>query len=94
MCVAKGVNKPGSHVDPGQKFTYVWQVLEGPSPTDAPCIPYLYFSGTQPTADTNTGLVGPLLVCKRGALSENGTQVAFVTPDSHTDCHERRTWWQ
>lgn len=65
----------GAHVKMGKNFTYVWKVLEGPSPTDAPCIPYLYFSGTNPTTDTNSGLVGPLLLCKRGALRENGTQV-------------------
>lgn len=88
------MDKPGSRVGPGQKFTYVWQVLEGPSPTDAPCIPYLYFSDIMPEKDTNSGLVGPLLVCKRGALSENGTQVAFGTTDSHIDCHQRRTLWR
>lgn len=84
MCVTIGVDKPGSHVEPGQNFTYVWQVLEGPSPTDAPCIPYLYFSGTDPVADTNSGLVGPLLVCKKGALGEKGTQVARLSVPIHT----------
>ncbi|XP_034539614.1 ferroxidase HEPHL1 isoform X2 [Notolabrus celidotus] len=69
-----GVNKPGSHVAPGQTFTYTWQVLEGPSSSDSPCIPYLYYSATDPAKDTNSGLVGPLLVCKKGALGENGTQ--------------------
>lgn len=63
---------------PGERFTYEWKVLDGPSPTDAPCVPYLYYSGTEPTADTNSGLVGPLLVCKKGALSENGTQVTEI----------------
>ncbi|XP_047462058.1 ferroxidase HEPHL1 [Mugil cephalus] len=69
-----GVNKPGSHVGPGEKFTYTWQVLEGPSSSDPTCIPYLYYSATDPAKDTNSGLVGPLLVCKRGALGEKGTQ--------------------
>uniref|UniRef100_A0A3Q0S217 ferroxidase n=1 Tax=Amphilophus citrinellus TaxID=61819 RepID=A0A3Q0S217_AMPCI len=64
----------GSHVGPGEKFTYTWQVLEGPSLSDSPCIPYLYYSATDPAKDTNSGLVGPLLVCKRGALGENGRQ--------------------
>ncbi|XP_068187172.1 ferroxidase HEPHL1-like [Antennarius striatus] len=68
------VNKPGSHVGPGEKFTYVWQVLEGPSSSDTPCIPYLYYSGTDPSMDTNSGLVGPLLLCKKGTLGEKGTQ--------------------
>ncbi|KAK5858516.1 hypothetical protein PBY51_002649 [Eleginops maclovinus] len=69
-----GVDKPGSHVGPGENFTYTWQVIEGPSPSDSPCIPYLYYSGTDPIKDTSSGLVGPLLVCKKGALGENGTQ--------------------
>ncbi|XP_029304278.1 hephaestin-like protein 1 [Cottoperca gobio] len=69
-----GADKPGSHVSPGENFTYTWQVLEGPSPSDSPCIPYLYYSATDPVKDTSSGLVGPLLVCKKGALRENGTQ--------------------
>ncbi|XP_038564951.1 ferroxidase HEPHL1 [Micropterus salmoides] len=69
-----GVNKPGSHVGPGENFTYIWQVLEGPSSSDSPCVPYLYYSATDPVMDTNSGLVGPLLVCKKGTLGEKGTQ--------------------
>ncbi|XP_008290705.1 hephaestin-like protein 1 isoform X2 [Stegastes partitus] len=69
-----GVNKPGSHVGPGENFTYTWQVLEGPSSSDSPCIPYLYYSGADPARDTNSGLVGPLLVCKKGVLGARGTE--------------------
>uniref|UniRef100_A0AAQ4PIB5 ferroxidase n=1 Tax=Gasterosteus aculeatus aculeatus TaxID=481459 RepID=A0AAQ4PIB5_GASAC len=79
-----GVDKPGSHVGPGVNFTYSWQVLEGPSSSDSPCIPYLYFSATDPALDTNSGLVGPLLVCKKGALTESGTQVLLYYPFTHT----------
>ncbi|KAF7665268.1 hypothetical protein LDENG_00142140 [Lucifuga dentata] len=69
-----GVVNSGSRIGPGENFTYFWQVLEGPSPSDPTCIPYLYYSATKPIKDTNSGLVGPLLVCKKGTLSENGTQ--------------------
>ncbi|KAK7926166.1 hypothetical protein WMY93_008476 [Mugilogobius chulae] len=69
-----GMDKPGSHVDPGESFTYTWQVLEGPTASDPSCIPYLYYSATDPAKDTNSGLVGPLLVCKKGSLTENETQ--------------------
>ncbi|XP_061596610.1 ferroxidase HEPHL1 [Cololabis saira] len=69
-----GVHKPGSHVGPGETFSYTWQVLEGPSSSDSPCIPYLYYSATDPVQDTNSGLVGPLLVCRRGTLGNNGIQ--------------------
>lgn len=66
---------PGSHVGPGERFTYTWQVLEGPTSSDSPCIPYIYYSGTDPIWDTNSGLVGPLLVCRKGTLGERGTEV-------------------
>ncbi|XP_046876457.1 ferroxidase HEPHL1-like [Hypomesus transpacificus] len=69
-----GAEKPGSQVPPGQTFTYSWQVLEGPSPSDPPCIPYLYYSACDPIQDTNSGLVGPLLVCKKGTLGGSGIQ--------------------
>ncbi|XP_049599397.1 ferroxidase HEPHL1 isoform X1 [Syngnathus scovelli] len=69
-----GVDTPGAHVAPGEIFTYTWQVLEGPSSSDTPCIPYLYYSATSPVEDTNAGLVGPLLVCTRGSLRQSGTQ--------------------
>ncbi|XP_066533943.1 ferroxidase HEPHL1-like [Hoplias malabaricus] len=69
-----GTVKNGSHVKPGDTFTYRWQVMEGPSASDPPCISYLYFSSTDPIKDTNSGLVGPLLVCKSGTLGSNNTR--------------------
>ena len=77
-----GVDKPGSHVGPGENFTYTWQVLEGPSSSDSPCINYLYYSATDAVKDTNSGLVGPLLVCKKGTLGENGMQVNITLSQS------------
>ncbi|XP_010987204.1 ferroxidase HEPHL1 isoform X1 [Camelus dromedarius] len=71
-----GFLKPGAHVKPGETFTYRWMVPEGVSPTadDPPCLTYLYFSAVEPIKDTSSGLVGPLLVCKKGVLSADGTQ--------------------
>ncbi|KAF7691732.1 hypothetical protein HF521_010699 [Silurus meridionalis] len=69
-----GSQKPGASVAPGQTFTYRWRVTEGPSPSDPPCLSYLYYSGTNPTSDTNSGLVGPLQICKKGVLDESGRQ--------------------
>ncbi|XP_056141515.1 ferroxidase HEPHL1 [Lampris incognitus] len=69
-----GVRNPGAHVAPGETFIYNWTVQEGPSPSDSACIPYLYYSASEPAGDTNSGLVGPLLVCKRGALGEEGAK--------------------
>ncbi|XP_031664966.1 hephaestin-like protein 1 [Oncorhynchus kisutch] len=69
-----GVEKPGSAVSPGSRFTYTWQVLDGPSLSDPPCLSYLYYSGSSPVEDTNAGLSGPLLVCRPGALGDRGKQ--------------------
>ncbi|KAK3515604.1 hypothetical protein QTP70_024835 [Hemibagrus guttatus] len=69
-----GSQKPGASVAPGQTFTYRWKVTEGPSPSDPPCLSYLYYSATNQVNDTNSGLVGPLKVCKKGVLDESGQQ--------------------
>ncbi|XP_053501525.1 ferroxidase HEPHL1-like isoform X2 [Ictalurus furcatus] len=66
--------KKGSHVHPGGSFNYTWHVREAPSKSDQSCISYLYFSSNDPVRDTNSGLFGPLLVCKRGTLSSKNTQ--------------------
>lgn len=63
-------------VGPGQKFTYRWRVIEGPSADDPPCISYLYYSAVDPVRDTNSGLFGPIQVCKKGVLDRSGHQHA------------------
>ncbi|XP_009682408.1 ferroxidase HEPHL1 isoform X3 [Struthio camelus] len=71
-----GYPKPGAHVKPGETFTYKWRVPEngGPSESDPPCLTYLYYSATDAVKDTNSGLVGPLLVCRKNTLNPDGTQ--------------------
>ncbi|XP_050977293.1 ferroxidase HEPHL1 isoform X1 [Labeo rohita] len=69
-----GTKRKGYQVHPGETFTYKWELREGPSPSDPPCISYLYFSSSDPVKDTNSGLIGPLLVCKKDALNSNGAQ--------------------
>ncbi|MGH0177371.1 UNVERIFIED_CONTAM: hypothetical protein FKN15_075185 [Acipenser sinensis] len=69
-----GFEKPGSHVQPNESFTYRWTVTEGPSQSDPDCLSYLYYSAVDPVQDTNSGLVGPLLVCRKDALNEKGLQ--------------------
>ncbi|XP_061103932.1 ferroxidase HEPHL1-like [Conger conger] len=70
-----GVPNDGALVRPGDIFTYSWRVREGPSPSDPACISYLYYSSSDPVQDTNSGLAGPLLVCRRGALNDSGSQM-------------------
>uniref|UniRef100_A0A8C4UIA2 ferroxidase n=1 Tax=Falco tinnunculus TaxID=100819 RepID=A0A8C4UIA2_FALTI len=65
-----------AHVKPGETFTYKWRVPEngGPTESDPPCLTYLYYSATDAVKDTNSGLVGPLLVCRKNTLNDDGTQ--------------------
>lgn len=90
VCNFTGATKPGSHVDPGEHFTYIWHVLDGPSPSDPACISSLYYSAVDPVKDTNSGLVGPLIVCKKGALGKDGMEVcntdSFPPKFTHLGC--------
>uniref|UniRef100_A0A0B8RUW1 Ceruloplasmin n=1 Tax=Philothamnus irregularis TaxID=1899461 RepID=A0A0B8RUW1_9SAUR len=65
-----GTPSPGSHVKPGEKFTYEWEVPEtvGPTADDPDCLTMLYYSASDPIRDTNSGLVGPLLICRKGIM--------------------------
>lgn len=62
---------------PFEKVTYRWTVPPhaGPTVQDPACLTWTYFSAADPIRDTNSGLVGPLLVCKAGALGTDGKQV-------------------
>lgn len=59
--------KKGSKILPSQNYTYVWTVPEsaGPGPKDPVCISYAYYSSVNPSKDTNSGLVGPLVICRK-----------------------------
>ncbi len=54
-------------VAPGNIATFYWRFpsQSAPGPTDGPCVTWAYYSATQPIKDTNTGLVGPLITCKK-----------------------------
>ncbi|XP_038057042.1 hephaestin-like protein [Patiria miniata] len=65
-------------VIPGSSYTYSWSIPEsvGPTSLDPDCITWIYTSAVDPEADVFAGLVGPLLVCKKGSLnSTTGKQL-------------------
>ncbi|XP_048361787.1 ceruloplasmin isoform X2 [Sphaerodactylus townsendi] len=74
--ISGGTAAPSSHVSPGATFTYKWKVSEDASPAqkDPQCLTWLYYSASDDIKDTSSGLVGPLLVCKKGALLSSGKQ--------------------
>uniref|UniRef100_A0ABI7X3V3 ferroxidase n=1 Tax=Felis catus TaxID=9685 RepID=A0ABI7X3V3_FELCA len=71
-----GSSNLGLVAKPFEKVTYRWTVPShaGPAAQDPACLTWMYFSAADPIRDTNSGLVGPLLVCKAGALNADGKQ--------------------
>lgn len=67
----------GDVVRPGGTYTYVWEVPEraGPGPMDGTSVAWMYHSHVDEVADTNAGLVGPLIVTKRGMARADGSPV-------------------
>uniref|UniRef100_A0A8C3P1A9 ferroxidase n=1 Tax=Cyanoderma ruficeps TaxID=181631 RepID=A0A8C3P1A9_9PASS len=71
-----GLSQSGVLVAPLHNFTYRWTVPRhvGPTPSDPPCLTWMYSSAANPVKDSSSGLVGPLLICKSGTLDENNKQ--------------------
>jgi FtsP/CotA-like multicopper oxidase with cupredoxin domain len=65
-------NKP---VPPGATYTYTWPVPEraGPGPGDMSSVLWMYHSHVNEIADSNAGLVGPIIITARGMSKPDGT---------------------
>ena len=78
-------DKSDDAVAPGQTHTYTWKVppRAGPGPNDPSSITWMYHSHIDSPTDTNSGLVGPIIVTTKGMADENGKPVdvdrEFVT---------------
>ena len=61
---------PGTAVQPGETFTYVWEVPEraGPGPADGNCSLWAYHPHHSDPGDMYVGLYGALIVYKKGLL--------------------------
>uniref|UniRef100_A0A8C2FKZ4 Coagulation factor VIII, procoagulant component n=1 Tax=Cyprinus carpio TaxID=7962 RepID=A0A8C2FKZ4_CYPCA len=59
-------------VPPGGYYKYVWDISpnSGPTTSDPDCLTYIYSSQVDIVRDFNSGLIGTLLICKTGALTE------------------------
>ncbi|XP_039097822.1 coagulation factor V [Hyaena hyaena] len=73
------VEKLDDVIAPGQEYTYEWNITEdsGPTHNDPPCLTHIYYSYENLVQDFNSGLIGPLLICKKGTLTEDGIQKMF-----------------
>ena len=69
-----GADKEDGAVPPGETHTYVWPVPEraGPGPEEPSSKLWMYHSHVREDEDINTGLVGPMIVTRRGMAGPNG----------------------
>jgi len=72
-----GAAKDDDAVPPGGTYTYTWQVPEraGPGPMDGSSVLWMYHSHTDEVADTNAGLVGPMVITAKGMADASGMPV-------------------
>lgn len=70
-----GADKADDLVQPGDTHTYVWPVPEraGPGPDDPSSMVWLYHSHVNEPKDVMSGLVGAMIVGRRGSLGPDGT---------------------
>lgn len=63
----------GGMVAPGDTYTYHWDVPHraGPGPNDPSSIAWIYHSHVDEPADTNAGLIGPIIITKKGFMRQN-----------------------
>ena len=70
-----GASKTDDSVAPGGTFTYTWEVPEraGPGPMDPSSILWMYHSHVDEPGDTNAGLIGPIIITRKGAARADGS---------------------
>jgi FtsP/CotA-like multicopper oxidase with cupredoxin domain len=70
-----GSTKADDIVAPGGEYTYHWDVPQraGPGRGDPGSISWVYHSHVDEPADTNAGLIGPIIITRRGAARHDAT---------------------
>jgi manganese oxidase len=68
-------DKAGDAVAPGQTYSYEWKVPEraGPGPSDPSSIVWPYHSHVDSIKDSNSGLVGAIIIMRSGWARPDGT---------------------
>lgn len=62
-------------VPPGGRHTYTWKVPDraGPGPHDGSSVMWMYHSHTDEVADSYAGLMGPMVVTRKGEAKPDGS---------------------
>ncbi|MCJ8739594.1 hypothetical protein PDJAM_G00049090 [Pangasius djambal] len=88
---------PGDPVPPGEERIYNWRITkrQGPSSKDFDCKAGAYYSTVNMEKDINSGLIGPLLICRPGTLKprvllQQGVQDLFLL---FTIFDETKSWY-
>lgn len=93
----QGTVKADDMIAPGGTFTYLWTVPErsGPAAMDGSSVLWMYHSHFVESTDINTGLIGPIIVTRRGSARPDGSPKdvdrEFVTDFSVFD--ETDSWF-
>jgi len=68
-------DKADDGVQPGGTYTYIWPVPEraGPTAHEQSSSFWMYHSHVNETADVNAGLIGPIIVTRRGEAKPDGS---------------------
>lgn len=69
-----GSDKKDDGVPPGQTHVYTWEVPEraGPGPQDPSSLVWLYHSHAMDMKDVESGLIGAIIVTRRGMTDQEG----------------------
>ena len=70
-----GAAKADDQIAPGGTYTYIWTAPErsGPAAMDESSVLWMYHSHFVESTDINTGLVGPIIVTRRGFARPDGS---------------------
>ena len=65
----------GASIEPGDSFVYTWKADDdsGPGPLDPSSIVWWYHAHVDEPRDTNSGLVGALIITRRGMARPDGS---------------------
>ncbi|XP_036611939.1 coagulation factor V isoform X2 [Trichosurus vulpecula] len=63
-------------IQPNGSYTYVWHATErsGPENPGSACRAWAYYSAVNPEKDIHSGLIGPLLICRKGTLHKESNR--------------------
>jgi manganese oxidase len=93
-----GKNKADDAIAPGDTYTYLWEVPEraGPAQNDVSTTFWVYHSHVDEGEDINSGLIGPLIITRRGMARADGSPKdvdrEFITQFGFFDEHLSWYW--